>query len=124
MARPAWSRTWPSSATLGILMRSWHAARDFARLLWYGASHHFGGKPIDTSVQLTTEFIPLAALLKFAGVVESGGQAKLLIQGRRVLVNGEIEVRRAAKIRPGDEVVVDVEPRVRVSIEAAPEQTA
>ena len=78
-----------------------------------------GSPTIDTSVQLTTEFIPLAALLKLTGIVGSGGEAKSLIQDGLVLVNGEPDRRRRAKIRPGDEVVVDVDPRVRVTVEAA-----
>ncbi len=44
----------------------------------------------------------------------------MLIQDGLVLVNGEAETRRRAKIRPGDEVVVDVDPRIRILVEAAP----
>ena len=63
----------------------------------------------------------MAALLKLAGIVGSGGEAKTLIQDGLVLVNGEPDTRRRAKIRPGDEVVVDVDPRIRVTVEAAAE---
>lgn len=55
-------------------------------------------------VKITTEFIKLEALLKFAGQVETGGEAKLAIQGGQVTVNGEVCLMRGKKIRPGDRV--------------------
>lgn len=54
------------------------------------------------SIKITTEFIKLDALLKFASLVGSGGEAKMLIQNGEVLVNGEICTMRGKKIRPGD----------------------
>jgi len=53
--------------------------------------------------------IKLDQFLKLTGSVETGGQAKLLIQGGEVLVNDEIETRRGRKLKPGDVVVVDGE---------------
>ena len=41
------------------------------------------------NIQIKTEFIKLQDLLKFAGAVETGGDAKLIIQEGRVMVNGE-----------------------------------
>ena len=55
-------------------------------------------------IKITTEFIKLDALLKFASLVGSGGEAKQLIQDGEVLVNGEVCTMRGKKIRPGDEV--------------------
>ena len=55
-------------------------------------------------VQITTEFIKLDSLLKFAGVVGTGGEAKDAIQSGDVLVNGEVCTMRGKKIRPGDVV--------------------
>ena len=55
-------------------------------------------------VQITTEFIKLDSLLKFAGVVGTGGEAKDAIQSGDVTVNGEICTMRGKKIRPGDVV--------------------
>ncbi|MEL7499686.1 MAG: RNA-binding S4 domain-containing protein [Planctomycetota bacterium] len=49
--------------------------------------------------------IDLDQFLKTCGV-ETGGQAKQLIQGGEVLLNGEIETRRRKKLRHGDEVQV------------------
>jgi ribosome-associated protein len=53
--------------------------------------------------------IALDMFLKLADVVQSGGQAKHLIQSGGVLVNGEVEVRRGRKLRPGDSVEVNGE---------------
>ena len=55
-------------------------------------------------IKITTEFIKLDALLKFASLVGSGGEAKQLIQDGEVLVNGEVCTMRGKKIRPGDVV--------------------
>ena len=56
-------------------------------------------------IKIHTEYIKLQDLLKFAGAVETGGDAKLIIQEGRVLVNGEVCTMRGKKIRPGDDVV-------------------
>ena len=48
--------------------------------------------------------IRLDQFLKLADVVQSGGEAKVLIQSGEVRVNGEIETRRKRKLRPGDVV--------------------
>lgn len=56
---------------------------------------------------IDTEFIKLQDLLKFAGLVETGGQAKILIQDGFVTVNGEICTLRGKKIRNGDRVTLD-----------------
>lgn len=58
-------------------------------------------------VKITTEFIKLDALLKFASLVGSGGEAKALIQDGQVLVNGEVCTMRGKKIRSGDTVSLD-----------------
>ena len=53
--------------------------------------------------------IKLDQFLKLTGAVETGGQAKLLIQGGEVLVNNEVETRRGRKLKPGDVVDLDGE---------------
>lgn len=58
-------------------------------------------------IRITTEFIKLDSLLKFAGVVETGGEAKLAIQEGHVTVNGEVCTMRGKKLRPGDRVELD-----------------
>jgi len=46
--------------------------------------------------------IRLGQLLKLAGVVETGGEAKLRIQEGEARVNGEVETRRGRQLVPGD----------------------
>jgi len=57
------------------------------------------------TIQIRTDFIKLEALLKFAAAVESGGEAKTLIQDGLVRVNGEVCTQRGKKLRSGDTVV-------------------
>lgn len=57
-------------------------------------------------VSIRTEFIKLDSLLKYAGLTDTGGFAKELIQGGQVKVNGEICTMRGKKIRSGDVVEV------------------
>jgi len=61
------------------------------------------------SGEAVPETIKLDHFPKLAQVVESGGQAKQLIQSGMVWVNGVIEMRRGRKLRAGDVVVVDGE---------------
>lgn len=56
------------------------------------------------TIEISTEFIRLDALLKFAAVVGTGGEAKILIQNGEVKINGEPCTMRTKKIRPGDTV--------------------
>lgn len=57
-----------------------------------------------TQIQITTEYIKLDAFLKFCTAVSSGGEAKVLIAGGQVSVNGEVCTQRGKKLRPGDVV--------------------
>ena len=61
----------------------------------------------EQAVNITTEYIKLDALLKFAGAVETGGEAKQAVQEGQVTVNGEVCTMRGKKCRPGDVVVLD-----------------
>lgn len=56
------------------------------------------------TIQITTEFIKLQDLLKFASLVSTGGEAKVVILNGDVTVNGEVCTMRGKKIRPGDAV--------------------
>lgn len=67
------------------------------------------------TVKIHTEFIKLDSLLKFAGLCDTGGFAKELIQQGQVKVNGEICTMRGKKIRSGDVVSVD---KFTVQVEA------
>jgi ribosome-associated protein len=51
----------------------------------------------------------LDQFLKITGLAQTGGHAKLMIQGGEVSVNGEIETRRRKKLKEGDIVTVDGE---------------
>ena len=62
---------------------------------------------MDTNVKITTEYIKLDQLLKFAGAVAIGSEAKELIADGRVKFNGEVCTMRGKKVRPGDIVNVD-----------------
>ena len=57
-------------------------------------------------IPIQTESISLAAFLKWAQAVGTGGQAKALIQSGRVKVNGQVELRRGRTLVPGDRVEV------------------
>ena len=58
-------------------------------------------------IKIETPFIRLDALLKFAGAVETGGEAKLLIQDGQVSVNGQPCTMRGKKLYPGDRADLD-----------------
>jgi len=56
--------------------------------------------------QLTEEYIELYKLIKILDLVDSGGQAKQLIEHGHVIRNGEVETRKRAKIRAGDKIAI------------------
>jgi ribosome-associated protein len=55
---------------------------------------------------LKGDYIELDKLLKVTGIAESGGMAHAMSDDGDVLVNGVVETRRRAKIRPGQEIQV------------------
>ena len=57
---------------------------------------------IEIQIRETDEFIKLGQSLKKAGLVESGVDAKFVIQDGLVKVNGETELQRGKKIHDGD----------------------
>ena len=61
-------------------------------------------KKKDSSIplEITTEYIKLQDAMKFANLVYSGGEAKVLIQEGQVQVNGEVCTMRGKKLYPGD----------------------
>ncbi len=56
----------------------------------------------EETISITTEFIKLQDLLKFAGLTSTGGEAKLVILSGEVSVNDTLCQERGRKIRPGD----------------------
>ncbi len=63
----------------------------------------------DNTVKISTEFIQLSALLKFANVCQSGGEAKIAIQSGFVTYNGQVCTQRGKKVYPGDIIVFNNE---------------
>ena len=59
------------------------------------------------NIAIETEEIQLDQFLKWAGVLQSGGEVKMLIEERRIKRNGETESARRRKLHPGD--VVEIE---------------
>ena len=59
-------------------------------------------KEQDTSIP----FIKLDQFLKWQGIAQTGGEAKIKIQEGEVIVNGKIETRRGKKLRTGDRVTI------------------
>jgi ribosome-associated protein len=60
---------------------------------------------VEETVRVSGE-ITRGQILKFSGVAGSGGEAKTLIDGGDVQVNGTVEQRRGRKLAPGDVVEV------------------
>ena len=56
------------------------------------------------TVTITSNFIKLDALMKFASLTASGGEAKMAIADGLVSVNGEVCLMRGKKLYPGDRV--------------------
>ena len=62
-----------------------------------------------TEIRIDTEYIKLDALLKFAHLTASGGEAKLRIASGEVQVNGQPCTMRGKKLRSGDTVTLNGE---------------
>ena len=58
------------------------------------------------------EYMTLNVLLKLAGIIDTGGMAKIYLAENNVLVNGEAENRRGRKLYPGD--IVEAEGQIFV----------
>jgi len=58
-------------------------------------------------MQIFGEFIKLDSFLKAVNEAASGGEAKIMVAEGFVSVNGEIELRRGRKLRPGDYVEIE-----------------
>jgi ribosome-associated protein len=55
---------------------------------------------------LTEPYIELHKLIKLLDLVDTGGQAKMLIENAHVLRNGECETRKRAKITQGEKIII------------------
>jgi ribosome-associated protein len=65
-------------------------------------------------IPIRGQTIRLGQLLKLAGIIDNGSDAKELLAAQVVLVNGESEARRGRQLHPGDTVLVAGE-ELRVS---------
>jgi len=66
------------------------------------------------NVAITSEFITLGQLLKFANVIQNGGEAKFFLTENDIWVNREPENRRGRKLYPGD--LIDINHKIQLSI--------
>ena len=69
---------------------------------------------IEFNLRPNQDFIELHKLIKFLGIAETGGAAKALVAGGEVLVDGNMELRKACKIR-ASQVVQTGDTRIHVS---------
>lgn len=73
----------------------------------------------ETSFELRGEYIELDKLLKATGLADSGGVARMMITDQQVRVDGQIELRKTAKIRAGQLVSLQ---GARIRVLADPRQ--
>ena len=73
-------------------------------------------------IAIDSEFIKLDSFLKFAGLAQTGGQAKDAIQAGAVLVNGEVCTLRGKKLRPGALVTTPDSPDLEFEVIARADQ--
>ena len=57
--------------------------------------------------KISGEYIQLIQLLKVLNWVENGGQAQIVVTAGLVTYNGEVDLRKRLKVRPGDVVAFD-----------------
>lgn len=70
------------------------------------------------TIQIQTPTIQLGQFLKWAGIVGTGGEVKMLLGTGEVLINGEVEERRGRKLSSGD--VVSIPGGQEFQLEAPP----
>lgn len=69
----------------------------------------------EQTLAIREEYITLGQLLKIAGIIATGGEAKYYLSERVPLVNGEPDQRRGRKLRPGDLVQFPDEAPIRLT---------
>jgi ribosome-associated protein len=76
--------------------------------------------PVVRVIEVTGEFIKLDSLLKLAGIVMTGGEAKVLIADGAVTVNGDVTTERGRKLRDGALIRANGQ-TVRIAVKSAAE---
>ena len=71
-------------------------------------------EPVRPTLSIGSELINLTQVLKRAGWVQSGGEAKSLIAAGQVLVNGEVELRKRRQMQAGDIVSIEDGPTIEL----------
>lgn len=74
------------------------------------------------SFQLNGEFVELHVLLKLLAIAPSGGAAKALVADGQVSVDGQVETRKACKLRAGQVVRVGEDEVVIQAANSVPER--
>lgn len=54
------------------------------------------------NIKIKDDYIKLCQAMKLAGLIDTGADAKFIIQDGKVKVNGQVELQRGKKLRPGD----------------------
>ena len=67
-------------------------------------------------VEISSEPVELYKILKFEGMVATGGEAKQVISEGLVLVNGKVDTRKRKKIIAGDTIEFDQE-KIRIQLD-------
>ncbi|MCF0117814.1 MAG: S4 domain-containing protein YaaA [Bacilli bacterium] len=57
-------------------------------------------------ITINTDYITVGQFLKFAHIIQNGGEAKFFLECNQVIVDGEIDNRRGRKLYPGTKVNV------------------
>ena len=58
-------------------------------------------------IAINSDYITLGQFLKFADIIESGGEAKMFLQNNEVYINDELDCRRGRKLRDGDKIEIN-----------------
>jgi len=68
-------------------------------------------------INISSEYITLGQLIKFANIVSSGGMVKAILAEKKIYVNDILEARRGKKLYPGDKVLIKSIGTYRISKE-------
>lgn len=69
----------------------------------------------EISFKIEGPYIELIGLLKALTIAATGGHAKMIVEEGLVLRNGEVELRKRAKLVPGD--IIEVDQEIRITLE-------
>ncbi len=70
------------------------------------------------NISIKTEYIALNQLLKYSGIISTGGEVKFFFQENTLFYNGEIETRLRKKVYPGDLIKINEDYLIEVNSES------